>query len=269
MRRFLFDCVGNGLTNSLLIATGLFLAACDTIQEEPTNEVHLSISPYATSSAVELLTIDNEQAAKLAQFPSRQFQRVLSELEISWEPIDLPASFNHSVYMLISVPAINMTQLIPFGTSLSNDASKSASTDSMDVWLYFFVVEKPEVTYPPEINIQFSVNDAAQEVTLSSSHHMIGLEKQLISAGTDLREASSHGGINVRVSSTQIDTSIIPVSLLSNLVFTAPTGEASRETRYLAGNCLASILNKPCHESACPNHHLAADSQIRFLLLSK
>ena len=269
MRRFLSHTIADRFTGIVLLIAGLFLAACDTTQEEPPNAIHLSISPYASNSSEAMLSIDDEQATKLAQFPRRHFQGVISDLEIFWKSLDLPDTFDHSVYMLISVPAINMTQLIPFGTSHSANPAKSASNDSMDVFLSFFIVEKPGLTYPQEIQLLFSINEVDHEVILNTSSHMIRLDKQIISAGLDLHRTSSTEGINVRVSSTQIDTSIIPISLLSNLIFTPTAGESSRETLYLAGNCLASILNKPCHEWASPNHHLASDSQIRFLLLSK
>lgn len=252
----------------LLILMLLLLMACDTQLEEPANEILVSIYPFDLETQIGSLSMSNELALPLDQFPKRQYRVSMDGWQQSWEPINLPAEFEHSLYMLITAPALGFVQLAPFSTTAFDLPTKTASADSMDVSLHFFLVEKPDLVYPDAIKLTYGIDGNADVVTIHPAKHIVPLENQINTAGSALGQLPPFMGLKVEVRAAQIDTTMIPVSLFSNIEHTPSPGAISRESFHLAGKCFASILQEPCHEWASAYYRMAEDSGVRLFMLT-
>ena len=87
--------------------------------------------------------------------------------------------------------------------------AKGASTDSINIDVYAFILERPGVAYPEIIPIDFTVDDVPHTLEVNAADHLIRLEDQVIVEGRSFGPLPEKEGIVIEMDSEIYDESFV------------------------------------------------------------
>lgn len=265
----------------LLCIAFVFSSGCDTQVEEPVSEFSINIGEYTDEiwavrnievPRIGTLILPEELAVDLQQFPNENLKISSSGFGYGREYDErLGPELTRSIYLLL-VPEGHMPQLFDAVYTVPQPLDKKASTDSINLDVYAFIVERPEVNYPEVIPVDFTIDDFPYTLEVRPDQHMISIEDQVIEKGVSFGDLPVEEGIVVDIESEIFDRSLIPAVVLHRAEVYYSQEDISLTNYTMVGMAFDSTYSAPKHKylrHGMQQYKIIEDTEVRAFLLKR
>ncbi len=221
-------------TRSLLLplactaVLSFLLAACDSQAVEDTAQITVKIGQYTAAfdedteaevPEIGHLTIATENAVDLARMPRKVFRISVEGYSSSQSGSDIPEHLRNTVYLLFDRqgPPANPRLSGVFPVPPSWAGKTEAVSDSVDMAVYAFVLERPGLVYPDTLVIKFGLDGHQESLEVIPSRHMVRLDQQVQVSGRDFAPLPAEEGLIFAMTSDEVDASLYPCLLVHGI----------------------------------------------------
>ena len=265
----------------LLCIAFIFSSGCDTQMEEPISAFIVNIGEYtdeiwndinAEVPTIGQVVVPEELAVDLQQFPHQRIKISSSGFGYGREHDErLSPELTRSIYLLL-VPEGHLPQLFDVVYTVPQPLTGKSSADSINLDVYAFILERPEVNYPETIPIDFTVNDRPYTLEVRPDQHMISIEDQVIERGMSFGNLPEEEGIVIDIVSETFDPSLIPAVALHRAEVYHSSEDFSLANYTLVGmafDSTSSALEHKYLRNGLQQYKIAEDTEVRAFLLKR